>query len=334
MLEVYGTFPGTLGEAPAERIRLAIETFRWAEAAGLRGLLVFTDNRSVDPWAAAQFMIGHTSRLVPLVAVQPVYMHPYTAARMVSTIGSLYGRRIDLNLVTGGYQPDVGTLGSFLDHDKRYTRLVEYGRVVAGLLRGDAVNHDGAHYRLIQATLVPALGADLAPRVFVAGSSAAASAAAEALEAVRLTYPTAPDKWEAPPARHGLGVRLGIIARDTSSEAWRVANARFPENPAHEARREMFAPEFDSHWHVSLWQDAGRRCDAEGPYWLRPFRITWEFCPYLVGSHAEVADALAAYLRTGLTTLILGYPHEEEDLVQAMVAIRRAEALVYAAGAG
>jgi alkanesulfonate monooxygenase len=56
-------------------------------------LLIFTDNDSMDPWAAAQFLLEHTATLVPLVAVQPLYMHPFTAARKVTTLSSMYGRR-------------------------------------------------------------------------------------------------------------------------------------------------------------------------------------------------------------------------------------------------
>jgi len=46
--------------------------------------LIYTDNGLVDPWLIAQAMITHTERLCPLVAVQPVYMHPYAVAKMVA----------------------------------------------------------------------------------------------------------------------------------------------------------------------------------------------------------------------------------------------------------
>ena len=44
---------------------------RWSEAAGCEGILVYADNRLVDPWLVAQGVIGATERLCPLVAVQP-----------------------------------------------------------------------------------------------------------------------------------------------------------------------------------------------------------------------------------------------------------------------
>ena len=104
MLDVYGTFPAS-GADPATFTAAIVNVGRWAESAGLQGLLVFTDNDSVDPWAGAQYLLERTPTLVPLVAVQPVYMHPYTAARMVTTLASMYGRRIDPTWSRAGTSP-------------------------------------------------------------------------------------------------------------------------------------------------------------------------------------------------------------------------------------
>jgi alkanesulfonate monooxygenase len=288
--------------------------------------VVFTDNDSVDPWAAAQFMVERTSNVVPLVAVQPAYMHPYTAARMVSTIGVLHGRRIDLNFVTGGYRPHLRAVGSFIGHDERYDRLVEYGRAVLGLLAGESLSLHGQYFDLVEAVLSPGLPAGLMPRVFVAGASPAAVDATRALAGVRLTYPRAVGEYvaDAGPLM-GAGIRLGIIARDTSGEAWRIARRRYPADSAGEVMHEEAARGFDAQWHSRMWRDSGRSHDPEDAYWLHPFRVTREFCPYLVGSHSEVGELLSRYLRMGVTMLILSVPQEEGDLHHAITAIRYAE---------
>ncbi|MDP9308759.1 MAG: LLM class flavin-dependent oxidoreductase, partial [Actinomycetota bacterium] len=62
-----------------------VEVARWSERAGCRGMLIYTDNAIVDPWLVAQLVIENTERLCPLVAVQPLYLHPYTVAKMVTT---------------------------------------------------------------------------------------------------------------------------------------------------------------------------------------------------------------------------------------------------------
>ena len=49
-------------------------------------------------------MIEATERLRPLIAVQPVYMHPYSVAKMITSLAYLHGRAVDLNIV-GGWVP-------------------------------------------------------------------------------------------------------------------------------------------------------------------------------------------------------------------------------------
>ncbi|GIH19613.1 LLM class flavin-dependent oxidoreductase [Rugosimonospora africana] len=328
VLDVYGTFPLTEANAGEQFTAPILDVARWSEAAGLRGLLVFTDNDSLDPWAAAQFLLERTAGLVPLVAAQPVYMHPYTAARKVSTLASLYGRRVDLNLVTGGYRPHLRALGDELRHDERYARLVEYGEIMAELLATDGpVTRRGAHFEVNAAVMNPPMPAGVRPRVFVAGTSPAAAAAAARLGATRLMYPRSPDEYAGDPSvLAGVGVRVGIIARDTSEAAWAIARRRYPYEPVFEEFREFAVPDFDAQWHDEIWSDSDRREYApDGAYWLYPFRISREFCPYLVGSHAEVAQLLSRYLAMGSGTLILNEARSEDDVFHAVEAIRQAE---------
>ena len=41
-----------------------------------------------------------TKNLCPLVAVNPVYMHPFAAAKMVSSFALMYQRKVYLNMIT------------------------------------------------------------------------------------------------------------------------------------------------------------------------------------------------------------------------------------------
>src|SRR5262245_3440717 len=86
------------------------EVARWSEDAGCTGILVYTDNGLVDPWLVAQVIVESTTRLCPLVAVQPVYMHPYTVAKMIATLAFLHGRKVYLNMVAGGFKNDLEAL--------------------------------------------------------------------------------------------------------------------------------------------------------------------------------------------------------------------------------
>jgi alkanesulfonate monooxygenase len=332
MVTVYSTCPSSHNLSGARFRERIVDVARWTEAAGCRGLLVYTDNTLVDPWAAAQLMIDKTESLVPLVAVQPVYMHPFTVARMISTIGFLYGRSVDLNLVTGGYGEHLRALGDILDHDERYHRLGEYGKVINRLLTGTRpITHLGDFFSLNAATITPPLPAELAPRLFLSGSSEASREVCRAMGAVRLAYPRAIHEYDDDPtALVRSGIRLGIIARDTSEEAWRVAHHRFPSDQVGEQFHDMAEGLVESHWHKRLSVDARQAPTGEGTYWMYPFRTYKTFCPYLVGSYAEVAAMLRRYLDLGVATIILDVPQEADDLYTAGIALREAAEVVAA----
>ena len=106
-ITVYSTCPPSSAHDAATYAATVAETARWSEEQGLHGMLIYTDNSLVDPWQAATVAIQNTERLVPLVAVQPVYMHPYSAAVQVASLAFLHGRRIDLNMLAGGFVGDL-----------------------------------------------------------------------------------------------------------------------------------------------------------------------------------------------------------------------------------
>jgi alkanesulfonate monooxygenase len=91
-ISIYTTCPPPANShGPRHAARVA-EIARWSDEAGCDGILVYTDNANLDPWAVAQRVIDATTQLAPLVAVQPVYTHPYTVAKKVATLSYLYGQ--------------------------------------------------------------------------------------------------------------------------------------------------------------------------------------------------------------------------------------------------
>src|SRR5229473_450654 len=156
-LKIFSTCPTSLVAQPETCFRQLEEMARCSEDAGCEGILVFTDNAQLDPWLVSQIIIEATDRLCPLVAIQPVYMHPYSVAKMITSFAHLYGRRIYLNMVAGGFKNDLAALNDLTPHDRRYDRLVEYTTIVQRLLAGGAVTFEGEFYRVEQLTLKPPL---------------------------------------------------------------------------------------------------------------------------------------------------------------------------------
>jgi alkanesulfonate monooxygenase len=241
-------------------------------------------------------------------------MHPYTVAKMLASLGALHGRASCLNMVSGGFRNDLFSLDDRTPHDRRYDRLLEYVRIVQGLLEGDRpLTFRGDFYRVENLKLTPAVGAELRPDFFVSGSSPAGAAAAREIGAVAVRYPRpahledAASSW---PPRNGI--RAGVIARETDEEAWEVAVARFPPDRRGQLTHQLAMKVTDSLWHRQLSELA--RSQNDGPYWLVPFENYKTMCPYLVGSYEVVGAELGRYFDLGATTLILDVPPDEEEL--------------------
>lgn len=324
---IYATCRSSIGYGQTSHLSKLLEIAGWAEDAGYRGALVYSDNTSIDPWTTAHAAIANTAGFVPLVAVQPHDMTPFALARTISSLVHLYGRRVDLNFVSGGFSRDLTVQGDALSHDARYDRLTEYATIVTMLLGGGLVTYAGDYYNLRRARLTTPVPEDLRPTAYVSGSSAASLQAGESLGLGQLSFPLLPEDFvspEIPKNRFGSGISVGIIAREDSAEAWRIAHKRFPADPEGAARMKLLLAAGTSSWQPQL-ASVPIPDEAEGEvYWLVPFRYHHTFCPYLVGSHDEVAQAVATYLNGGIRTFVLDIPQEPDDLWHARIAIERA----------
>ncbi|HKW34567.1 MAG TPA: LLM class flavin-dependent oxidoreductase [Candidatus Acidoferrum sp.] len=320
-VDLFSTCPQSFGfedqESYARQVR---KVARWSEQSGCKGILVYTDNSLIDPWLVSQIIVQSTKTLSPLVAIQPVYMHPYSVAKMVTSFGYLFHRRLYLNMVAGGFKNDLMALNDTTPHDKRYTRLIEYAAIINKLLSSPGpVTFHGEFYRIDQLRITPSLPANLLPEIFVSGSSDAGLDAATKLGATAVKYPRPASECAAEPVGSGFksGIRVGIIARETEDEAWEVAEQRFPEDRKGELTHLLAMKVSDSLWHKQLSDTANKTRAARTTYWLRPFEQYKTFCPYLVGSYEPVAEELSRYISLGYRTFILDIPPNEEELRHA-----------------
>lgn len=325
---LYSTCRSSYAYHEGSRQSTLLEVAKWADDAEFCGALIYTDCGALDAFMAAQATIENTTSFVPLVAVQPLDMSPFALARAVSSLAHLYDRRVDLNFVSGGFSRDLAVQGDTLSHDARYDRLVEYATIVSMLLDGGLVDHAGSYYNFRRARLTAPARPELRPKVFVSGSSDAGRRAGASLGASQLSCPLPPFEFSSSlvPKRVGSGASIGIIAREDSSEAWRVARERFPIDPDGATRMRLLLSTSESNWQAQL-ASVSIADEVEGePYWLVPFRYRHTFAPYLVGSYDEVARALTTYLNGGVRTFVLDVPQDPDDLHHARTAIERAVA--------
>jgi len=334
-IEVFSTCPQSKDVDKSSYLQNVADVARWSEEAGCKGILVYTDNSIADPWLVGQIIVQSTERLSPLIAIQPVYMHPYSVAKMISTYGFLHNRRIYLNMVAGGFANDLAAMGDRTPHDRRYDRLVEYTLIIKQLLAGAGpVSFAGAFYRTEKLRLAPSLPDELFPGIFVSGSSEAGLAAARAIDAVAVQYPGPVSEYEKSPLAADLicGARVGVIAREDADEAWRIAHDRFPTDRRGQLAHQLAMKVSDSVWRKQLSDigaELGEESDgptsgARNPYWLAPFQNYKTNCPYLVGSYGRVARELASYIAAGYRTFILDIPPNQEELAHINVVLSRA----------
>lgn len=316
-VRIFSTCPQSKDVDSGSYRKAVIEIAQWSEQFGCDGILVYTDNGIVDPWEVAQIVVENTENISPLVAVQPAYMHPYTVAKKLSTFAYLYGRRLWINMVAGGFINDLLALGDDTPHDERYSRLVEYTLIIRKLLEDPApVTFEGKYYSVKNLKMAPPIPADLVPGITISGSSDAGMDAAAAIGAIAIRYPQTPEEERGVPATSPVpvGVRVGIIARDDSEQAWAEALRRFPEDRKGQLTHQMAMKSSDSLWHKQLSERPKGGPQASSPYWLGPFHNYKTFCPYLVGTYHEVSELIASYIRFGFTTFILDIPHSREEL--------------------
>ena len=326
-IEIFSTSPQSKDCPRESYVQNVIDVAQWSEEAGCTAILVYTDNSLVDPWLVAQIIVQNTRKLSPLVAIQPVYMHPYSVAKMVASFAHLYGRRVYLNMVAGGFKNDLLALNDTTPHDDRYARLMEYTTIIKLLLVSrDPVTYEGKFYRVEKLKMTPALAPEYFPGILMSGSSEAGLSAAKAVDAVAVRYPKPAKDCEPTTNLNGLriGIRVGVIARETNEQAWAVACERFPVDRKGQIAHQLAMKVSDSHWHKQISDLAKETASAQTVYWTWPFENYKTFCPYLVGSYQDVSYELSRYLQLGYRTFILDIPPNCDELRHVQAAFQMA----------
>jgi alkanesulfonate monooxygenase len=304
-----------------------IETvMRLSDRYGYTGLLIFTGNDVLlEPWAVAQRVLAETARLSPLVAINPLYVHPFTAARFISSFAQLHERRTYVNLVTGAALSAQESFHDRLTHDERYDRLREYAELMKLLLTTPSVTFEGQYYQVTNLQLQPRPPESLQPGFLLAGQSEAALSTASALHAVSMQMlPATLEEG----LREGVrGVHFGIVTRPGEADAWQAARALFPEDPLGQGVLDFSMRNTDAEWKWRMKMAAEGTSAARHGYWLEPFRNFKADCPYFVGAHAQVASLLVSLARRGIDTLILDIPPSEEEFHHIDLALKQAAAL-------
>lgn len=298
---------------------------RAADRLGFEAVLTPTGTWCEDSWLVTAALLRETRRLKFLVAFRPGSLTPTLAAQKAATYQRISDGRLLLNIVTGGELGEQRRFGDWLDHDERYDRTDEFLTVLRGAWSPTPFDFEGRHYHVAGATVS---GAIEPPPLYFGGASPAAEVVAARHVDVYLTWGEPPsmvreriERMRDLAAAEGrtlrFGIRLHVITRDTSAEAWAETDRFLDQlDPALvvAAQRSMAASQSVGQQRmVSLHGGSRDELVVSPNLWAGIGLVRGGAGTALVGSHEEVADRIEEYHDLGFDEFVLsGHPHLEE----------------------
>ena len=323
-----GRYLGTSEGAREVSLAYLKQIAQAADDLGYFGVLLPTGRSCEDSWVIASALAPATRRLRFLVAVRPGLQEPAVAARMAATLDRISEGRLLVNVVTGGDPVELKGDGVFLTHDERYQVTDEFLHIWRGLLAGETVSHEGRHLAIEDGKLLfPPVQQPTPPLYFGGSSPAGIEVAADHVD-VYLTWgePVA-DVAEkiatarAAAAKRGralsFGIRLHVIVRERSEDAWRAADELIAkiDDDTIAAAQKTFA-RYDSVGQTGMARLHGGSRDKltiAPNLWAGIGLVRGGAGTALVGDPDEVAARMREYIAVGIDRFILsGYPHLEE----------------------
>jgi len=284
----------------------------WSDNYKCEGMLCSTSGYDAfDAWVWAQYLCEHTS-ISPFIAVNPIYVQPFAAARKIFSLSKLYNRKLYINCVTGSAQADLNQLSDSLTHTERYERMGEYIEILQLFFATKGpVSFEGKYYTIKQASLEGQFDESIYPELTVAGESENAIALRDKSGLPQLQM--LPSDMNSFPQMGGKSIALGIITRQTNAESWEAANELYPNDRYGQKLLKM-----SMMGNQTVWKDRlSSEMKTEGfenfaQYWLGPFKNKYADCPYLVGSYDEIKEIITIMCAQKIHSLVLTIKNEEE----------------------
>jgi alkanesulfonate monooxygenase len=306
------------------------------ETAGFDRVLIGYGATGPDGFAVAAHVLGATSTLKVLIAHRPGFVAPTLVARKLATLDALTGGgRVAIHHITGGDEADQKRDGDFADHDRRYARTAEFMTLLRRELTAvEPFDYDGEFYQVRGAysSVRPPAQAQI-PLYFGGASGPAVEVGAQHADVYMLWGEPVAQIAEriaevrSAAARHGRTVRFSLsirpIVADTEEAAWqraeeirsataaRVTGAKTAQVqgiqvPARGARMFGFG-DSSSVGSQRLQDQAAERDVHDERLWMGVTRLTGPGgnSTALVGTPRQVADALLAYRRAGVDTVLI-----------------------------
>ncbi|WUH92921.1 LLM class flavin-dependent oxidoreductase [Streptomyces sp. NBC_00433] len=294
-----------------------------AEEHGWGGALLGTGWGRPDTFTVATALAARTTTFKPLVAIRPGYWQPAHFASAAATLDQLSGGRLLVNIVSGLDNAAAYGDGE-ADPARRYDRTREFLEIVRRLWTEEDVTYRGDFFAVEGSTVSPRPhGAEQGrtPRLYFGGASAAAEKVAAAEADVQLFWgepldgvAERIDRLRALSASVGrnhapleFGLRITTLVRDTTEQAWHDAEEKVAAMADRATDSTLTRQRRKAVGQQRLLDLAERGEVLDSCLYTAPGRFggggagtTW-----LVGSPDDVAEALRAYGKLGITHFVL-----------------------------
>ncbi|PFZ92287.1 LLM class flavin-dependent oxidoreductase [Bacillus wiedmannii] len=321
MVSFYSQIPGPNVKKPENMsyIDFMIETAKLSDKYNFTGSLVIHNHISYDPWIVAQKIIENTPKNIPLIAVQSYAVSPFATAKFVQSISNLYNRKVNLNFITGISESELDKIGNRLTLSERYERVEEHIKILKSLLLNQkTTTFSGNHFSCADLEFSPNISKEMLPEFYIAGSSAENINVAKKVADISVSRPLPIEEFRMKYQKQfaevntNLGIRIGIIARETKEEAWRAARERYniSEREAALAIKLNKKPSNASDKNIEMLAKEAEIYDDV--FWLGSYLSGRNNNPFLVGSYEDVADYLFKYYKLGVRAFLIADLFSEE----------------------
>jgi alkanesulfonate monooxygenase len=288
---------------------------RRADAIGIDALLLPIGFQRADPTVLATAYGLATERVRFMTASRPSVISPTHFVQQINTVSAFTNGRIEVNVVSGQGSQELRYYGDFSSHDERYARIDDFWTICHALWRREfPVNYQGQFIsvegaRVNQEFVSPD---SHRPYVYIGGSSDLARGLAIKHADCLLRLAEPPEEL-APKIEPALaaGIEVGIICNQVSGDTHdaAVTQAQWLASNAGERGKSTQA-EWRSATADSVGFAAIYRMAEDRAQWLTPYLWTG-LVPYmgppsisLVGSAAEIVEAIFDYRRIGVTQFL------------------------------
>jgi alkanesulfonate monooxygenase len=324
----------TFGRAEADTAMSGVQDFTAqlelclrAEESGIESMLMAIGFARRDPMLLSVALGRQTRRIGFMIACRPSLVSPPFFVQQFNTVSQLLEGRVSVNFVAGHTPSELGYYGCHLEHDERFEQADEFIAICRALWRlsdgADVVDFQGRHFHIQECRLGTPFRGRVRdePEIYLGGNSvpAATRAARHADCLFQFAEPPAElaGRLEQILAQgKEVGLLVALIARSTREEALASADALVARHgeqgrAAHrDFERNSDSVAFTSTYALSRRNTSGWLTDT---LWAGAVPYLGAPAVALVGSAAEIANALIEYKRIGVSQfLFLGWPDLDE----------------------